>query len=440
MLFILSKHRWRGVMKKKTTTLRVASLTLVVFLSLTGAVLPQERLVPKVDNFILLLDKSGSMFLTQQGAGPTKAELAKGILTEMNRLIPELDYIGAILSFPPNKILVGPRRYDRNLFRKAIENLPVKGTIFGNRTPLGTGIIDLGEVLKEMPRGKTAIIIFSDGEENLGVEALEAQDRLRAKFSNLSFHTVSMSDKERERATLREMSNRTDGIYVEGSDLFSDKMALERFVKEVFYLVEAPLDSDGDGVIDDADKCPNTPRGMEVDAQGCPLDSDVDGVVNYADKCPNTPPGVAVDSYGCPPDNDGDGVPDYLDQCPGTPKGATVNEVGCWALKATMLFDSNSSYIKTEAHPLLDEVASILEKNPQIEVEVQGYADNTGTAEYNQWLSERRAKRVMDYLVARGIDSERLQARGYGSTRPIASNATEEGRAQNRRVELKRMP
>ena len=95
-------------MKKKTTTSRFVSLTLVVFFLLTGAVLAQERLVPKVDNFILLLDKSGSMFLTEQGEVANKAELARGILVEMNGLIPELDYIGAILSFPPNRLLVGP--------------------------------------------------------------------------------------------------------------------------------------------------------------------------------------------------------------------------------------------------------------------------------------------------------------------------------------------
>jgi OOP family OmpA-OmpF porin len=427
-------------MKKKTKTLRLVGLALAVILLLAGTALAQERLAPKVDNFILLIDQSGSMFLTQQGAVPTKAELAKGILAEMNKLIPELGYTGAIQSFPPSKILIGPQQYDRHSFAKAIESLPVEGTIFGNRTPLGRGILDLGEVLKNMPRGKTAIIMFTDGEENLGIEALRAQDSLRAQYSNLSFDTVSMSDNEKERATLRELSGRTDGIYVEGSDLSSDKMALERFVKEVFYLVEAPLDSDGDGVVDDVDKCPNTPRGMEVDAQGCPLDSDGDGVIDSADKCPNTPPGVAVDSSGCPPDSDGDGVPDYLDQCPGTPVGATVNEVGCWSLKATMLFDSNSSYIKKDAYPLLDEVATILEKNPQMKVEIQGYADNTGTPQYNQWLSERRAKRVMDYLVSKGINPERLQAKGYGSTLPVASNATEEGRAQNRRVELKRMP
>jgi OOP family OmpA-OmpF porin len=427
-------------MKKKITTFTLVGLTLAVILSLAGTALAQERLVPKVDNFILLIDKSGSMFLTQKGAGPTKAALAKGLLAEMNKLIPELGYVGAIQSFPPGKILVGPKRYDRNSFGEAIKSLPEEGAIFGNRTPLGAGILDLGEVLKDMPRGKTAIIMFTDGEENLGVEALKAQDSLRATYSNVSFHTVSMSDKEKEKATLREISERTDGIYVEGSELSSDKMALERFVRDIFYLVAPPLDSDGDGVVDEVDKCPNTPRGMEVDAQGCPLDSDGDGVIDYADKCPGTPPGVSVDSSGCPPDSDGDGVVDYLDQCPSTPVGATVNEVGCWSLKATMLFDTNSSYIKVEAHPLLDEVVTILEKNPQIQVEIQGYADNTGTAEYNQWLSERRAKRVMDYLLTKGIVPERLKAKGYGSTRPVASNATEEGRAQNRRVELKRMP
>jgi OOP family OmpA-OmpF porin len=427
-------------MKTKTKIVWLITMTLAVIVLLACPVLAQERLVPKVDNFILLIDHSGSMFLSRQGGVKTKAELAKGILLEMNKLIPELGYIGAIQSFPPSRILIGPQRYDHTSFGKAIESLPVEGATFGNQTPLGKGILDLSEILKNMPQGKTAIILFTDGEENLGVEALEALDRLRATYSNLSFHTVSISDKEREKAILRELSGRTDGIYVEGSELSSDKMALERFVRDVFYVVEAPLDSDGDGVVDEVDKCPGTPRGMEVDAQGCPPDSDGDGVINAADKCPNTPPGVSVDSYGCPPDSDGDGVPDYLDQCPSTPTGATVNEVGCWSLKATMLFDSNSSYIKSKAHPLLDEVVTILEKNPQIKVEIQGYADNTGTAEYNQWLSERRAKRVMDYLVSKGIARDRLQAKGFGSTRPVASNATEEGRAQNRRVELKRMP
>lgn len=90
-----------------------------------------------------------------------------------------------------------------------------------------------------------------------------------------------------------------------------------------------PIDSDGDGVPDYLDICPNTPKGVVVDEFGCPLDSDNDGVPDYLDKCPNTPLGVSVDKFGCPLDSDGDGVPDYLDKCPGTPPGTVVDSFGC---------------------------------------------------------------------------------------------------------------
>ena len=90
-----------------------------------------------------------------------------------------------------------------------------------------------------------------------------------------------------------------------------------------------PLDSDGDGIADDLDKCPNTPKGVKVDKNGCPIDSDDDGVPDYLDKCSNTPASVKVDSVGCPIDTDHDGVPDYLDKCADTPKGVKVDKNGC---------------------------------------------------------------------------------------------------------------
>jgi OOP family OmpA-OmpF porin len=408
------------------------SLILIVVISVAGVALAEERLVPKIENFIILVDHSGSMFLTNQGATPTRAKQAKDILSGMNRRIPELGYVGAIQIFPPSKTLIGPEKYNRNSFGGAIK-------IFGNQTPLGRGIVDLGEVLKGMVRGKTAIIIFSDGEENLDIEALKARESVSAEQREINFHTVSFADKKEGRTVLEEISRVSDGISVEGGALASDEVALDRFVKDVFYDVEVLLDSDGDGVVDERDQCPNTPRGITVDARGCPPDSDGDGVPDYLDRCPGTPPGVAVDNAGCPFDSDGDGVVDHLDKCPNTPRGATVNEAGCWSLEATALYDSNSSYIRAEAYPLLDEVAIILEKNPAMEVEVQGHTDNKGTAKYNQWLSEKRAQRVKDYLVSKGVDPSRLAAKGYGLTQPVASNGTEEGRAQNRRVELKRL-
>jgi OmpA-OmpF porin, OOP family len=89
------------------------------------------------------------------------------------------------------------------------------------------------------------------------------------------------------------------------------------------------LDDDQDGVINKLDKCPNTPKGVKVDADGCPLDTDGDGVADYLDKCPDTPKGVKVDANGCPVDTDGDGVADYLDKCPNTPSGVKVDKNGC---------------------------------------------------------------------------------------------------------------
>jgi OOP family OmpA-OmpF porin len=200
----------------------------------------------------------------------------------------------------------------------------------------------------------------------------------------------------------------------------------------------APVDSDGDGVPDCKDKCPDTPKGVAVDSKGCPLDSDGDGVVDGKDKCPDTPKGVAVDSNGCPLDSDGDGVVDGKDKCPGTLKGAPVNADGCFFLKG-VYFDTDKAELKSGLGYFkeLDIAVDILSKNPDIKGEVQGHTDNVGSAEYNQKLSERRAATVKEYLVSKGIAAERMVVKGYGLTQPVASNDTKEGRAQNRRVQLK---
>ena len=196
-----------------------------------------------------------------------------------------------------------------------------------------------------------------------------------------------------------------------------------------------PLDSDGDGVFDYQDKCPGTPAGVAVNASGCPLDSDGDGIYDYLDRCANTPKGVKVDQKGCPLDSDADTVYDYLDQCPGTPWGAKVDERGCWVIRGTQ-FQVGSSEIRPSSYPALNEIADVLEKNPSVKLEVAGHTDSTGSAALNQRLSEQRAQAVLEYLVSKGIDRDRLSAKGYGLTKPIATNATPQGRAKNRRVEL----
>jgi OOP family OmpA-OmpF porin len=200
------------------------------------------------------------------------------------------------------------------------------------------------------------------------------------------------------------------------------------------------VDSDGDGVVDSLDQCPGTPAGVKVDAKGCPLDSDGDGVTDDKDKCPGTPAGAAVDETGCELDSDGDGVVDRLDECPGTPKGVQVGIRGCPIADVVTLkgvnFESNSDVLRPGAASVLDQVVGALEKNPTIKIEVGGHTDSVGAADYNQGLSERRANTIRDYLINAGISGDRMTVRGYGESAPIADNSTAEGKAQNRRVVL----
>ncbi len=209
-----------------------------------------------------------------------------------------------------------------------------------------------------------------------------------------------------------------------------------------------PLYSDGDGVIDAQDRCPNTPRGTAVNATGCPLDSDGDGVVDAQDKCPNTPRGTAVNAEGCPLDADGDGVVDTADACPNTPAGTAVDTRGCPKLFANaasfaltgVTFETSKAIIRPSSFAKLDEVAEALKANPDVRVEISGHTDNFGSDAANLRLSQARAEAVRRYFIDKGVAADRMEARGYGESRPVTTNDTVEGRAENRRVEMSRLP
>lgn len=237
-----------------------------------------------------------------------------------------------------------------------------------------------------------------------------------------------------------------------------------------------PLDSDRDGVPDYLDKCPNTKRGLEVDENGCPVDSDKDGVPNDRDKCPNTPAGVRVnengcpdsdndgvfddrdkcadtpanapvDDNGCPKDSDNDGVPDYKDKCPNTPAGEQVDENGCSTkpkvikepivLSGDTNFEFNKSTLLPNAYPVLNKLAGSMKENPETRWRIEGHTDAVGSDQYNMKLSRERAQAVADYLASQGVDRSKLEVIPMGETQPVASNDSPEGRAMNRRVEIK---
>jgi outer membrane protein OmpA-like peptidoglycan-associated protein len=210
-----------------------------------------------------------------------------------------------------------------------------------------------------------------------------------------------------------------------------------------------PTDSDGDGVFDGVDQCPDTPTGATVDEKGCPADSDGDGVFDGIDQCPDTPTGATVDAQGCPMDGDGDGVYDGIDKCPDTPPGTTVNSQGCEVMfkegvRTLVLKDvnyaSDSAELTAASRSFLDTVfVGLSEVAQDATVEIAGHTDSTGSRAHNVDLSERRAESARQYLIAKGIDPARMTAKGYGPDEPVADNSTPDGRAMNRRVELRRL-
>ncbi|MEZ7515616.1 OmpA family protein [Flavobacterium frigidarium] len=200
-------------------------------------------------------------------------------------------------------------------------------------------------------------------------------------------------------------------------------------------------DTDGDGIVDKDDACPDV-AGLKA-LNGCP-DADGDGIADKDDKCPNV--AGPKDNGGCPwPDTDGDGVLDKDDKCP-TVKGTVANggcpEVSAEVIKQlndygkTILFDSGKSSFKSQSYPVLQSINDILKEYPNSNFMIEGHTDSDGSNALNQTLSENRAAAVRNYLVEKGINTDRLRSTGFGETKPIASNRTSKGKAENRRVEV----
>ena len=191
----------------------------------------------------------------------------------------------------------------------------------------------------------------------------------------------------------------------------------------VFALGGTPRDTDGDGVPDRRDKCPDTPRGAKVDVNGCPLDSDGDGVYDGIDQCPDTPAGLKVDATGCPIEV--------------KERETELLDTGMIRLQ-NVNFETNKADILPESDPTLDAVGMLLTQWPQLKLEIGGHTDARGSAQHNQKLSETRAASVKSYLLAKftKLSADQFTTRGYGESKPIAPNTNELGWAKNRRVEF----
>lgn len=359
---------------------KLVLLALLVAMFSASVAVAAENYVRKVDNFIILVDRSGSMDEKYVGTKDKKIVLAKALLERMNGMIPELGYMGGLNTAAPAGELQALEAYSNAGYGASLAKIP---TLIGsNPTPLGNGLAALEPALQGAV-GRNAVIILSDGQENLGEGSLQVAAAMAEKYG-VCFHTISFADTVNGNQALLDAITalKPCGVGASAAQL-ADDAALKQFVQDVFYDTAA------------------------VDP--CSLDDDNDGVNNCIDKCPDTIKGLAVDADGCP-------IADIV------------------TLKIN--FDFDKSDIKPEYYQELADFASYMRQQQSFTVvEIAGHTDSVGSDEYNQKLSERRAKAVRDYLVNElGMDDKLFSAVGYGESKPIATNDTDAGRAENRRI------
>ena len=356
-----------------------------------NGLLSSGQYVQKADNFFVINDSSSSMTEEYNGVGypaqpdSTKFSVEKEILNRINLTIPDLKLTSSIRSFGFGHCLSGgftqlnqpPTSYSKSGFGSGIDAL----TCASGGSPIDSGINGTSEDLSATS-GNIAVLILSDGHD-LDTDGVTTMQSLKQKYGDrLCVYTVWVgNEEERSGITLlNQLSNNISGCgFGTTADRISSPEALANFVKSVFLKAGTPV----------------------VDCSTL--------------------------------DSDNDGVNDCIDKCPNTLSGSKVSINGCWIVD--IKFDNDKDIIKPESFAELDNAAKIIKDHPDLVIEVQGHTSKTGGFKHNMKLSESRAIAVKNYLVDR-THSANLTTRGYGWTQPIDTNDTEEGRANNRHVQL----
>ncbi len=219
----------KGVLKRAVVYGFIALLAVFV-----GAPVAQAKLVPKVDNFIIFPDQSGSMYMTHKELKEVKMIAVKRLLADMNGLIPELGYQSSVSMFAPFQQVQAPAVYQTSSMAAVIGKIPGKQEIFGRLTPMGPGISHLDGVLSQM-RGKTAVIMLSDGMANVGTDPVMEASTLVRKYPEVCFHVISFAETKAGKAANEQIARLNNCILAEGTELLASRGALDQFVRDVFY-------------------------------------------------------------------------------------------------------------------------------------------------------------------------------------------------------------
>jgi OOP family OmpA-OmpF porin len=305
-------------------------------------------------------------------------------------MIPPLDYRAELLAFDSGSclscddavVLYGPAPYHRAEFDASLAGFRPAGRV--DRAGAMGGGPAASRAILQGDLGRVAMIVVTDSENVLHGRAVRTAQKLKGVLGDrLCTYPIQVDRDRAGRRVMDALANLGGCGFAVNADDISSPNAMAEYVSRVFLASAAA-------------------------------------------------PVAAAPVYGAP-DSDGDGVPDSRDKCPNTPGGVRVTAEGCWELRG-IYFDSDRAVIKDTN--VLDEAVVILNANPKLTGEVQGHTDSTASAEHNRRLSEARARAVRDYFIRQGVAPERIEVKGHGETRPVASNDTAEGRARNRRVEL----
>jgi OOP family OmpA-OmpF porin len=358
--------------------------------------------VQKVDYFQVILDASGT---TKRAKYQTARRLAKG----MNLTIPNLDLKAGLRVFGKSgdrtDLVYGMVHYTQSGFDAAIPAIGGSG-----ESPLGESIAAAGLDFKQASNN-IALIIFSDGLET-GASSIDAAEGLKKLYGDrLCIYAVNLGFSPQGRAVLEGVTKAVQCGFVVNAEEIQSPEGMAGFVEKVFLAKAPPKSEPVVSSLPPAPRPPSPPEPKEV---------------------PKPEPVVTPVK---PLDSDHDGVPNDADKCPNTPKGAKVDREGCWALPI-IYFNTAKWNIKKEFYPALNEVAIVLKNNPGLNVVIEGHTDNRGRGPYNKKLSEKRAKEVQSYFIKAGVSRERLTPRGYSETRQAVPNTSPENMAKNRRVDL----